>query len=244
MSDHDHPERRSDERATSTPPPTTPPPAAPPPAAPPSPAAPAAPVARSTNGGPPVRGPVATIGVLALLAVIAIIVWGGGDRGTLATGGPGSGGDRDASVVTGEGIESGQSGESGRSGPIATERPGEVTSEPTGERPTSVAEPLDPAQIAPTALSSADRVLASAGHEWLLPGRVDAVTQRFLDAFPQPGYEMNGGLGADHPSGQTTYVYNVTPTDDLSSAPVGTMYFMADPADPQGQTRVGLKIGR
>jgi hypothetical protein len=223
VSDH-HPEHRPDDAVAPRPTP-----------------APPAPAPRATVGGTPVRGPVATIGIVALLAVIAVIVWGGGDRGTLATGGPGGptdGGDRGASVATGDGIEGGQSG------PVATERPGEATGEPTGERPTFEAAPIDPAQIAPTPLRAADPVIRGAGYEWLLSGRVDAVTEQFLGTFPQPGYEMKGGLGADHPSGQTLYVYTVTPTDDPSSAPVATMYFLADPADPQGQTRVGLKIGR
>ena len=178
----------------------------------------------------------ATVAAVALLAVLAVVVWGGGERSTGATGAP-AGGDSGTPVATGEGFEGGQSG------PV-TERPSSEPSSDSEASPTVEAAPLEPAQIAPAALLVGDGELAGVGYEWRLPGRVDSVAQRYLDLFPQPGYEMKGGLGADHPSGQTIYVYTVTPIDDLSTAPVGSMLFMADPADPQGQTRVGLKIGR
>lgn len=209
--------------------------APPAPAPPPVPTAPAASGSARTGRGPSVRGPVAAVAAAAVLAALAIIAWGGGEPGRIAAHQPSG---VDLPDATGSSGSSGSSGDSGA---------GAATGSPTGPDPTEViggpVAPLDATLIAPSSLLAGDHEIASATHEWRLAGRVDVVSQRYLDHFPQPGYRIYGGLGADHPSGNPVHVFTISPIDP-SKPPVGVMYFLADPADPQNQTRVGLKIGR
>ena len=212
------------------------------PSGPPSAPAPAAPARPAPPEGSPVRGSIATIGVLALLAVIAVIVWGGGERGYAAGGGgyenngsssfPGG-----ARVGTDSGSGATPGGVDNGSGPATQYDPG--SSEPTVDP-----DPLDPSQIAPDELQTNEGILAGVSYEWRIPGRVDHVTRDYLDDFPQAGYEMSGGLPADHPSGNPSYVYIITITDQPGKANVGSLNFLADPSDPQNNTIVGLRLGR
>lgn len=214
-------------------------PAAPPPPSP-APPGPAPAAARSANGAP-VRAGVVAIGVATLIAVVALVLWDGGASGSTGTAG-GLTPESTAEVVpAGSGVDRGSDAASAAP---ATEAPATASPEPATEAPTTPVAPLDPNQIAPSEAMISEPILAGVHYQWRVSGRVDLLAERYLAVFPQPGYSITGGLGADHPSGQTINVFVVYGPGGIAESPVGSFLMMADPADPQNSTIIGLEIGR